>query len=364
LSSRKEAIIIPSNCLDALFRTRDAKELVVSLDRILVTGGLGFIGSNFIRHVLEERDDCTIVNLDSISFGAVRQNLSDLERLPKYRFVKGDTTDAKVVDKLMRDTDIAVHFAAETHVDRSISNPEIFLRSNVEGTFRLLEAARRNKITKFVHISTDEVYGSAPGHGSFSETDRLRSSSPYSASKAAADMFVEAYHRTYALASVTMRCTNNFGPYQFPEKFIPKTIISALVGKRIPIYGSGTQIRDWIYVKDFCNAIDMAIDRGRLGAIYNVSSGNELANLEVARLVLECLEKPLDLIHFVEDRPAHDLRYSLDSRRIRNELGWKPHHDFRNALKETVAWYVDNKAWWQPIISDKILSPTPWKEKW
>lgn len=330
---------------------------------MLVTGGLGFIGSNFIRHVHENSKVSRIVNLDAVSYGAVPRNLEDVEGDPSYEFVKGNTADRELVEKLIADVDVVVNLAAETHVDRSIANPETFLHSNVLGTFVLLEAARRSKLSKFIHISTDEVYGSASA-SSFRESDRLQTSSPYSASKASADMFVEAYHKTYGMCTVTMRCTNNFGPHQFPEKFIPKTIISAMLGRKIPIYGNGMQIRDWIFVQDFCEAVELAMEKGESGAIYNVSAGNELPNLELAKLMLEQLGKPFDLIRFVEDRPGHDFRYSLDSSRIRGELGWRPRHDFREALRNTVNWYVDNKAWWKPLIDNRILSPTPWESKW
>jgi dTDP-glucose 4,6-dehydratase len=331
---------------------------------MLVTGGLGFIGSNFIRFALEMQPTLEIVNLDVLSYGAVPENVSDVQGSPRYRFTKGDVADSKLVEPLMREIDMVVHFAAETHVDRSISGPERFLHSNVVGTFTLLDAARKNNVRKFVHISTDEVYGSASSGVSFEEEDRLRSSSPYSASKAGADMFVEAYWKTYGLKTVTMRSTNNFGQFQFPEKFIPKTIISALLGRKVPIYGRGMQIRDWIYVLDFCKAIWLAAEKGEPGAVYNVSAGNEIPNIEIANRILKILNKPSDMIQFVDDRPAHDFRYSLDSSRIRNQLGWKPEHAFDEALNETVGWYVRNESWWKPLVSDRLLSGTPWKEQW
>jgi dTDP-glucose 4,6-dehydratase len=333
------------------------------LERLLVTGGLGFIGSNFVRYILASRKS-SVLNLDSVSYGANPNNLANIQNDARYRFVKGSTSDSKVVERLVSEADVVVHFAAETHVDRSISQPEKFVESNVLGTFTLLEAARHRNVQKFVHISTDEVYGSAATAISFNEDDRILASSPYAASKASADMFVEAYHKTYGLKTVTMRCTNNFGAYQFPEKFIPKSVISALLGRKIPVYGNGMQIRDWIYVLDFCRAIDLAINKGEAGAIYNVSAGNEVPNLEVANLILETLDKPTNLIQHVEDRPGHDLRYSLDSSKIRTELGWNTEHSFREALRGTVNWYVKNEWWWKPLISDKVLSSTPWKERW
>lgn len=326
---------------------------------------MGFIGSNFIRHILSETDDPpTILNLDSLSYGANPKNLSDMPESPRYRFIKGSITDLGVVQGAIDEVDVVVHFAAETHVDRSIKNPEAFVQSNVYGTFTLLEAARKSKLEKFVHISTDEVYGTASTGVSFKELDRLQPSSPYAASKAASDMLVEAYHTTYTLPTVILRCTNNFGPRQFPEKFIPKIIINSLLGKVVPVYGTGQQIRDWIYVLDFCKAIKLAIEKANPGTLYNVSGGNELPNIAIANQILKVMAKSTDLIHFVEDRPGHDYRYSLDSNQIRKDIGWAPSNNFQEALKETVDWYTRNEDWWKPLISDKILSVTPWKEKW
>jgi len=331
---------------------------------MLVTGGLGFIGSNYILSAARSGNFSKIVNVDSVSYGANPANLSELDGRSDYRFVKSSTTDLESVASLVSEADFVVHFAAETHVDRSIANPRAFLESNVVGTFSLLEAARRSKVAKFVHVSTDEVYGSASAGTSFHEDARTNPSSPYAASKAASEAFVTAYHKTYGLTTVIVRCTNNFGPRQFPEKFIPKTIIKALQGGMVSVYGDGSQVRDWIYVADFCSAIGLVLNDGRYGATYNVSSGNETSNLEVAETILATLGKPKERIQFVEDRPGHDFRYSLDSSRIREELHWKPDYNFLRALKETVKWYVDNKAWWEPLLNDKVLSPTPWKERW
>jgi dTDP-glucose 4,6-dehydratase len=291
----------------------------------------------------------------------VPQNLSELEGNPRYQFVKGDVADKRLVQRLLDGVELVVHFAAETHVDRSITDPESFLHSNVNGTFTILEAVRKFDVKKFIHVSTDEVYGSAKDDVSFCEDDELHPSSPYSASKAASEMYVQAYNKTYGLRTVTLRCTNNFGPRQFPEKFIPKMIIATLLGRKVPIYGSGMQVRDWIYVNDFCNAIEHVIEKGEVGAIYNVSAGNELPNLEIAKQVLKYLGKPADMLEFVEDRPGHDFRYSLDSTRIR-KLGWSPEHNLRDALKMTVEWYVKNEAWWRPILTEKTLSKSPWNE--
>ena len=323
--------------------------------RILVTGGLGFIGSNFVRYAV---DNAEIVIVDALKYGSNETNLKDLD----CKVVKGDICDYDLMAELVKDVDTIVNFAAETHVDRSISNPYAFVESNVIGTYTILEAMRKvNPEAKLVHIGTDEVYGDIE-KGSFREEDRLKPSSPYSASKASADMFVLAYVRTYGLNAVITRCTNNYGPYQFPEKLIPKAIIRAKMDMKIPIYGTGENVRDWIYVEDHCEAINLVLERGERGKIYNVSSGEEKTNLEVVSEILGIMEKP-DLIEFVEDRPGHDVRYSLDSSKIR-KLGWKPKYGFSEGLKETVEWYLENEWWWQPLADERILHPTPWKLKW
>jgi len=303
------------------------------------------------------------MNLDSMSYGSNPQNLANLQNNPRYKFVKCDVRDTARVLEVMASAELVVNFAAETHVDRSISDPEAFLQSNTIGTFSMLEAARKSNVKKFIQISTDEVYGSTAEIG-FTEDSELNPSSPYSASKAAADLLAISYHKTYSLPIIIVRCTNNFGPHQSPEKFIPKTIILAKLGRPIPIYGNGQQVRDWIYVRDFCTAINLALERGRNGAIYNVSASNELANLEVVTRILNYMKKPSSLITHVQDRPAHDARYSLNSKKIREELGWAPSLKFDDALRATVEWYLANEAWWKPLADDKILSPTPWKEKW
>ncbi|MGC8949482.1 MAG: dTDP-glucose 4,6-dehydratase, partial [Thermoprotei archaeon] len=313
--------------------------------RLLVTGGLGFIGSNFIRFILDKYDDVNVVNLDNLSYGSNLNNLKDLISDNRYEFVKGDIKNKKLIKKLIKskDVDVIVNFAAQSHVDRSISNPMSFYKDNVGGVLSILEAIRESKMeTRLVHIGTDEVYGDIL-IGSFKEDSRLKPSSPYSASKAAADLFCLAYHRTYDLDIVISRCTNNFGPYQFPEKFIPKTIIRSYMGLKIPIYGSGKNIRDWIYVLDYCDALDRIINKGKPGEIYNVSAGNEFDNLTIAKKILEIMGKNEEFIEFVEDRPGHDIRYSLDSEKIKNELGWRPKHDFNKALEETVKWYISNE---------------------
>jgi len=332
--------------------------------KVLVTGGSGFIGSNFVRYILNKYSDIKVINVDALKYGSNPVNLKDIEDDERYSFISGDIADYELISKLIKDVDIIVNFAAETHVDRSISNPYLFLHSNVIGVFTILEALRKNNpYAKFVHISTDEVYGDILS-GSFKEEDRLNPSSPYSASKAAADMFVLAYVRTYGLHAIITRCTNNYGPYQFPEKLIPKTIIRASMDLKIPIYGTGKNVRDWIYVLDHCEAIDLVMQKGEKGETYNISSGEEKTNLEVVKTILDLMGKDGSLIEFVEDRPGHDLRYSLDSSKIRKELGWKPKYDFEEGIRETVKWYLENEWWWKPLADEKTLHPTPWKLKW
>lgn len=333
------------------------------MEKILVTGGLGFIGSNFIRTLLTQNGRYEVVNVDKLTYGSNPANLKELEIRKDYRFIKGDICDPEFAKKTSAQVEVVVNFAAETHVDRSISNPEIFLRTNTLGVFNLLEACRLNEC-RFLQVSTDEVYGSSPDGQAFKETQRLETSSPYSASKASADMLVEAYHKTYGLEAVITRCTNNFGPYQFPEKMIPKAIIRAHRNLKIPIYGSGRQIRDWIHVLDHCHAVELVMNKGRPGEIYNIAGANQVENIKAAEMILKILAKPLSLIEHVEDRPGHDFRYRLDSSKIRDELGWKPERSFDEGLKETVNWYLDNESWWAPITNEKILSPSPWTEKW
>ena len=331
---------------------------------LLVTGGLGFIGSNFIRLMLNRHDDCRILNLDAQGFGSNIQNLADYKDDRRYTFFRWDIADSSLVSSLVEKADLVVNFAAETHVDRSISRPDSFLHSNVNGVFCLLEAIRdHNPSVRYVQISTDEVYGDIL-RGSSTEDSTLRPSSPYSASKAAGDVFVLAYARTYGLEAMITRCTNNYGPYQFPEKLIPKTIIRAKEGLKIPIYGTGENVRDWIYVTDHCRAVEQVLNRGRRGEIYNISAGEERTNLFIAKFILEMLGKSEDQIEFVEDRPGHDARYSLDSSRIREELGWRPERSFEEGLQTTVEWYLQNPDWYGPLVNDSVLSATPWRLKW
>jgi dTDP-glucose 4,6-dehydratase len=314
--------------------------------KLLVTGGLGFIGSNFCRSMLTRHSDCELINVDKMGVGANPASLRDIENDKRYTFVKGDICNPRLVDKLVRGVDAVVNIAAETHVDRSIVDPYAFLQNNTIGTFTILDSMRkRNKKARLVHVSTDEVYGQAL-EGSFTENTPANPSNPYSASKAAADMFVLSYHKTYDLDVSIIRYTNNFGPYQLPEKLIPKTIIRALRNLPIPIYGSGTNIRDWIYVQDHCEAVDAVLQKGKAGEVYNVSAGNEIPNIEIAKKILVMLHKPESLINFVEDRPGHDVRYSLDSTKIRSLLGWQPQFSFQQSLESTVQWYVENEHWW------------------
>ncbi len=331
--------------------------------RLLVTGGAGFIGSNFIEQILASSSVNEVTNVDNLSYGSHPLNLKNIENDAHYRFVKGDITDSPLVKRLVGKVDAVVNFAANSHVDRSIADPSPFFRSNVEGTFTLLEAIRQsNHTVRLLHVSTDEVYGDIID-GSFREEDRLKPSSPYSASKAASDLFCLAYHRTYGLNVVVTRCTNNFGPRQFPEKLIPKTIVRAKLNLPIPIYGTGENVRDWIYVIDHCQAISSALKSGKPGEVYNVAGNNELTNLAIVKKILGLMGKPERLIEFVDDRPGHDVRYSIDSTKAKQELGWQPTHDFELALGNTIRWYLENEAWWKSVSSSDVLNATPWRVK-
>ncbi|MCD4669242.1 MAG: dTDP-glucose 4,6-dehydratase [Actinomycetia bacterium] len=311
---------------------------------LLITGGSGFIGSNFIRHMLEKYPNCKIFNLDKLTYAGNTDNLKDIENNPKYSFVRGDICDPAVVDKVMQNVDHVVHFAAESHVDRSIEDGSVFVRTNVLGTYTLLESAMKHGIMKFIHVSTDEVYGSIK-EGSFKETDMLTPSSPYSSSKAGSDLIAQSYYITYKFPVIITRCTNNFGPYQFPEKLIPFFITNLLEKLNVPVYGTGKNVRDWIYVLDHCTAIDFVLQNGSIGEIYNIGSGAEKTNIEITRKILAVLGKDESMVEYVKDRPGHDLRYSLDCSKLR-ELGWKPEHDFDEALAKTIKWYVENRWWW------------------
>ena len=314
--------------------------------KLLVTGGAGFIGSNFIRHLLSARPDVQVVNFDKLTYAGNPESLGDLAEHMRYRFIRGDIADPGAVAELFAiGFDAVVNFAAETHVDRSIEDASPFLRTNVGGVMCLLEAARKTRLPRFVHISTDEVYGSAPAGISFTEEALLDPRSPYAASKASADHFVGAYANTYGLSAIILRCTNNYGPFQFPEKLIPLMIANGQEEKPLPIYGDGLQERDWLFVEDYCRAIAVVLEKGRTGEVYNVSAGAPQPNLHIVRTILKHLGKPESLMQYVKDRPGHDRRYALDSCKIQRELGWKPLVCFEDGIRRTIDWYRLNTSW-------------------
>ena len=314
--------------------------------RVLVTGGAGFIGSNFVRHLLLARQEVEIINFDCLTYAGNPESLADIADNPRYKFVRGDITDKKAVHAIFEERlDAVVNFAAETHVDRSIEDASPFLRTNILGVQCLLDAAKQFKLSKFVQISTDEVYGSAPAGGSFTEQTILDPRSPYAASKASADHLVSAYANTYGLPAVVLRCTNNYGPYQFPEKLIPLIIANAREDKTLPIYGDGMQERDWLFVEDYCRAIALALEKASPGSIYNVSAGTPQPNLKIVRTILKHLGKPESLMQYVKDRPGHDRRYALDSSKLQRELGWSPIVPFEEGIRRTIDWYQSNTAW-------------------
>ena len=315
--------------------------------KLLVTGGSGFIGCNFIRHMMGKYPSYDIVNLDKLTYAGNPENLRDLESSASYTFIKGDICDSSAVDTAMKDVDYVVHFAAESHVDRSIADSSAFIRTNVLGTHTMLEGALKHKVKKFVHISTDEVYGSIM-KGSFVETDILTPSSPYSSSKAGSDLLALSYHITHKLPVMVTRCTNNFGPYQYPEKLIPLFVTNLLEGKKVPVYGTGTNIRDWIYVLDHCKAVDFVLHNGSPGEIYNIGGGAEKTNVEITKKIIKLLGKDESAIEHVADRPGHDLRYSLDCSKLK-KMGWKPEYSFDEALRNTVEWYVEHRTWWETL---------------
>jgi dTDP-glucose 4,6-dehydratase len=320
--------------------------------RLLVTGGCGFIGSNFIRRLLRKGSKHEIVNFDKLTYCGNPENLRGVDEHPLYKFVHGDIADTKAVERtLRRGFDAVVNFAAETHVDRSIHDAAPFLKSNILGVHALLEGARKSRVPLFIQISTDEVYGSAPGNVSFRETDALSPGSPYSASKCAADHLVHAYANTFGLPAIILRCTNNYGPYQFPEKFIPLAIANAMEDRPIPVYGDGQQERDWLFVGDYCAAIEAVLERGDAGAIYNVASGEQRTNLDVLREILRLLGKDESLIQFVQDRPGHDRRYCIDNARIRRELKWRPETEFESGIERTIRWYLEHRDWVENVRS-------------
>lgn len=314
--------------------------------KILVTGGAGFIGSNFIRYYLSQHSGAQIVNFDKLTYAGNLQNLAEIESQPNYRFVRSDICDAEAVEQIIAEGfDAIVHFAAESHVDRSIAGAREFIRTNVEGTWVLLEAARKRKIARFLHVSTDEVYGSMGPKEVATEKSQLAPNSPYAASKAGSDLMVRSYVQTHKFPAVVTRCTNNYGPYQFPEKLIPLMISNALAGKKLPVYGDGLNERDWIFVEDHCRALDAVLQKGRVGEVYNIGSGKPVPNIGIVRKILEMLSAPEGLIEFVQDRPGHDRRYALDDSKIRGELGWAPSVTFESGLRHTVDWYCSHGDW-------------------
>ncbi|HOT23350.1 MAG TPA: dTDP-glucose 4,6-dehydratase [Thermoleophilia bacterium] len=320
--------------------------------RIVVTGGAGFIGSNFVRHLLRAHEDVEVVNLDKLTYAGNLENLRDVESDPRYTFVRGDICDAGVVRSALAGADAVVNFAAETHVDRSISDPQDFIRTDVLGTHTLLEAVRELGVGRYLQVSTDEVYGSIE-RGSFREDSVLAPSSPYSASKAGADLLVLAYHGTFATPVLITRSSNNYGPYQYPEKIVPLFVTNALDDEPLPVYGDGRNVRDWLYVEDNCAAIDLVLHKGEPGHVYNVGGGNEVENLDLTRRILDLLGKDHSLVRYVPDRPGHDRRYSVDCAKLQ-ALGWAPRTPFADGLATTVAWYRDHRTWWEPIKSGEF----------
>ena len=333
------------------------------MKKYLITGCAGFIGSNFVHYMLKKYPEILLVNLDKLTYAGNLENLKDVEGDPRHVFVQGDICDKELVESLFAkyDFDYVINFAAESHVDRSIKNPEIFVQSNVMGTVNLLQRAKEawydadaktwKEGRKYLQVSTDEVYGALGAEGFFMETTPLCPHSPYSSSKASADMFVMAFHDTYGMPINITRCSNNYGPYHFPEKLIPLIISRALADEELPVYGTGENVRDWLHVADHCQAIDLVIHKGREGEVYNIGGHNERTNLEVVKTILKALDKPESLIKFVTDRPGHDMRYAIDPTKIETELGWKPTYNFDTGIEQTIRWYLDNQDWWKNILS-------------
>jgi dTDP-glucose 4,6-dehydratase len=325
--------------------------------KILVTGGAGFIGSNFIHYMLKNYTDIDIVNYDILTYAGNLDNLRDVEKDVRYTFIKGDICDLKMINEVVKKEEIShiINFAAESHVDRSITDPEAFIKTDILGSFTLLESCRKFDVERYVQISTDEVYGSIE-NGSFKEGDPLNPSSPYSSSKASADLLVNSYYVTYKIPTLITRSSNNFGPFQYPEKLIPHFIINALYDEFLPVFGDGLQVRDWLYVGDNCEAIDLVLQKGKIGEKYNIGADNEHTNMEITSIILKELNKSNSLMKHVKDRPGHDRRYSLDSSKIK-KLGWKPEKskDFEKTMKQTIQWYIKNEWWWQPLIDKKLI---------
>lgn len=317
--------------------------------KILITGGAGFIGSNLVRHMLTEHPAYDVVNLDALTYAGCLESLSDVSANPRYAFVHGDICDAALVDSVMTGVDAVMHLAAESHVDRSITDPAAFVRTNVLGTQVLLDAAKRHKVERFLHVSTDEVYGSLGATGFFTEDTPYAPNSPYSASKAGSDMLARAYYETYGFETLITHCSNNYGPYHFPEKLIPLFITNLMDDQSVPVYGDGLNVRDWLHVEDHCRALDRVLHAGKAGEVYNIGGHNEKTNMEITRAVLEKLGKPESLIRYVQDRPGHDKRYAIDASKIERELGWVPSYTFETGLDQTIAWYLAHEAWWRPL---------------
>lgn len=321
--------------------------------KLLVTGGAGFIGSNFVRYIVNKYPDYQIVNLDLLTYAGNLENLKDIENKPNYKFVRGDIADRDFIQGLFQEEkfEYVLNFAAESHVDRSITDPGIFVQTNIQGTLALLDAAKTFGVKKYLQVSTDEVYGTLGETGYFTEETPLAPNSPYSSSKAGADLLVRAYHETFGLPVNITRCSNNYGPFHFPEKLIPLMIINALNDKELPVYGDGLNIRDWLHVEDHCQAIDLVLHNGRIGEVYNVGGNNERTNIDIVKTILKHLGKPESLIKFVKDRPGHDRRYAIDATKLRTELGWSPKYNFDTGIEQTINWYLNNKEWWENIIS-------------
>ena len=322
--------------------------------KLLVTGGAGFIGSCFVRHILKKHPDYKIINLDALTYCGNIENLKDIESNPNYTFVHGNICDRKLVRELIPQVDCVVNFAAESHVDNSIKTPEIFIETNVQGTLNLLQACKELGIEQFLQVSTDEVYGTLGKDGYFYETTPLAPNSPYSASKASADLLVRAYHETFGLPVLNTRCSNNYGPYQYPEKLIPFFISKLLKGEKVPVYGDGLNVRDWLYVYDHCEAIDVVLHKGKIGEVYNIGGHNEKTNLEITHLILDAMGKDESSIEYVQDRLGHDRRYAISNDKVTAELGWKPSITFEEGIKLTIDWYLNNIDWMKNIEEKKL----------
>ncbi len=323
------------------------------MKNVMVTGGAGFIGSNFVRFLLNAHDDVRVINFDSLTYAGNLENLTDVAGDPRYLFVRGDICDRAAVEGVVREhgIDTIVHFAAESHVDRSILGAAVFVSTNVVGTQVLLDVAREQGIRRFLHVSTDEVYGSLGAEGKFTESTPLHPNSPYAASKASSDLLVLSYHHTFGLPVILTRCSNNYGPYQFPEKLIPLMILNAMTDKPLPVYGDGLQVRDWIHVDDHCRAIEVILRKGTVGEVYNIGGNNEWRNIDIVKLILRVLSKPEALITFVKDRPGHDRRYAMDATKLQNLLGWSPAFSFETGIQQTIRWYVENRGWAERVMT-------------